>query len=123
MRDGEHNIVFWGLIVALVVTGVFVLYGGDAPVAAPSGRAAFAACLSSKGVTMYGTDTCPACQTQKEMFDADFKNITYINCDINPEICTQNDIKKWPTWMYNGKAIEGVRTFGELAGISGCGAP
>ena len=91
---------------------------------APSGGELFLACLKSKGVTMFGTDTCPSCQKQKELLgEEEFKQVSYVNCDINPEICTQNNIKKWPTWLYNGQALGGVQTSKELAQFSGCDAP
>lgn len=108
---------------AVLITLVLVLWPKDTASRTIAPRAAFAECLATKGVTMYGTDTCPNCQLQKGMFEDDFKRIHYINCDIHQEECTRNGIQGYPTWMYNGQSVEGIQTFRNLSALGGCSAP
>lgn len=111
------------LAAALILTALFVLWPQFTASQQLSTRAQFAECLSSKGVAMYGTDTCPNCQLQKGMFEDDFRRIHYINCDIHQEECTQKGIQGYPTWMYNGQSMMGVQPFQSLSSFSGCAAP
>ena len=47
-----------------------------------------AECLTSKGVTMYGTNRCSHCQNQKELFGYDaFTKINFVDCDKEKNTC------------------------------------
>jgi len=111
------------VLCAIVATLVFVFWPKETASQSLSPRAAFAACLTDKGVTMYGTDTCPNCQTQKGMFQNDFSRIHYVNCDIHQDECQQMGITGTPTWIYNGQRLQGVQTFPNLSKLSSCAAP
>lgn len=119
----DQKIFFLIFAAAAVVTLIFVCWPREVASLQLSPRAVFAECLSSKGVTMYGTDTCPNCQLQKGMFEEDFSRIQSINCDFHQDECTQKGIQGTPTWMYNGLSLRGVQTFQNLAKFSGCKAP
>jgi len=119
----DQRIFFLIFAAAVVATLIFLLWPRSVASHQLSPRAEFAACLSSKGVVVYGTDTCPSCQLQKGMFEDDFSRIHSINCDFHQEECTQNGIQGTPTWMYNGQRLQGVQTFQDLAQFSGCKAP
>lgn len=79
-----------------------------------------AKCLAEKNVKMYGSDTCPACIQQKNLFGEGFKYISYINCQLNSEDCYLNQIQYYPTWDINGTKKIGVTHPTELADIAGC---
>lgn len=119
----DQKMFFIILAAALLITMVFVFWPKGTASQQLSARATFAACLSSKGVIMYGTDTCPSCQEQKGMFEDDFRRTHYINCDIHQDECMKNNIQGYPTWMYNGQSLQGVQTFNNLSRFSGCAAP
>lgn len=73
---------------------------------------------------MYGAFWCPACSKQKELFgDRAFRLIKYIECDprgtgAQPQLCREQQIRAYPTWMIRGKRYEGVRSLAELAELS-----
>lgn len=86
--------------------------------------AEFAQCLSDEGLVMYGTDWCPHCQDQKQMFEDAFEFIEFVNCDFNKTTCQSLGVTGYPTWFYQGeKWADGVQAFGEFAEISGCSLP
>ena len=80
----------------------------------------FARCLSSKGIKMYGTDTCPHCKNQKEFFKGSFDLISYVNCESKPAECQKQEITGYPTWIIDGKKYPGERSLSALAELSGC---
>jgi glutaredoxin len=80
-----------------------------------------ARCLTSKGVTMYGTDWCPHCQAQKRLFGSSFRYVTYVNCDLSAEACAVAGVQGYPTWVFpGGKSLSGEQTLETLASQSGC---
>ena len=92
---------------------------------------AFARCLSSRGVKMYGAWWCPHCQEQKDEFGASFKYAPYVECGVkgdmraaNP-VCKDADIKHFPTWQFPpvGERVEGVISLEELSDRTGCPLP
>src|SRR3989338_7162601 len=80
----------------------------------------FAECLTEKGAVMYGTEWCPHCQTQKEMFGNSFKYINYKDCDYNKVLCNLNNVKGYPTWIYKDKVLNGEQPLELLASVTGC---
>jgi len=119
-QKNDRNMFAALIFAALIMTAVY-FWPKEADQL--SARARFADCLTSKGVTMYGTDTCPNCQIQKGMFEKDFERIHYINCFIHQDECNQKGIQGYPTWMYNGQSLMGVQPFKVLADYSSCEAP
>ena len=79
----------------------------------------FAQCLAEKKLTMYGAYWCPHCQNQKELFGASFQYINYVDCDRNPNACSEAGIKGYPTWVINGQSYPGVQSISKLIQISG----
>jgi len=111
------------ILVALIVT-LFLLLWPRATVSHPASAIdAFAVCLNQKGVTMYGTDTCPNCQNQKKLFGDAFDKINYVNCYFHQKECDDKSITAYPAWIAGGKQAVGVQTFADLASISGCKSP
>ncbi|MBL7160436.1 MAG: hypothetical protein ISS93_01125 [Candidatus Aenigmarchaeota archaeon] len=112
-------VVVVGLGFGLSSTGFFV---SDNPATSNSPSSSLAKCLTANGVEMYGTSTCPACQTQKANFGDSFEYINYIECgpDGNPELCVEKGIEAIPTWIINGQTYVGILSAEKLAELSGC---
>lgn len=88
----------------------------------------FAKCLTQQGATMYGAYWCPYCQSQKSMFGDSFKYINYVECDpsgpnAQPQLCTQNNIRGYPTWIIHGTHYEDVLSLQTLSSLTGCSLP
>lgn len=81
---------------------------------------AFAQCLTEKGIVMYGTDTCPACKSQKALFGSSFQYVNYTNCLDNYDFCVGKGISSIPSWDINGQFSVGVQTIQQLSELSGC---
>lgn len=81
-----------------------------------------AQCLTDRGVVMYGTDWCPHCQEQKQLFGASFKLVMYVNCDANPSACDAAGVEGYPTWVFPiGDSLSGAQPLQTLAARAGCG--
>lgn len=110
----------------LLIVALFLAWnsGWFGPPADDHPYADFAKCLTEADLTMYGTDWCPYCQNQKQMFDDAFEFIDYVNCDFNKNLCQIKGVKGYPTWHFQGQLwAEGVQTFPDFADISGCTLP
>lgn len=105
------------LIAAIMV---FFIYRS---VAGPGKYDSFAQCMTEKGMVMYGTDWCPHCQRQKQLFGKSFQYINFVDCDTSKE-CEDVGIESFPTWVKDGKLYEpGLKPLVELAKLSGCELP
>jgi len=86
----------------------------------------FAKCLSENGVTMYGSNECPFCNRQKELFGSSFEFIDFINCGEEEIKCTDKNVNALPTWLRFTKDGEelgrhvGLLTLKELSYFSSC---
>ena len=81
----------------------------------------FAACLTEKGVKMYGTDWCPACKKQKGLFGSSFSKVDYVNCDFKSVECREAGVEGYPTWkLPNGEKAVGVQAMRILEEKTDC---
>jgi len=80
----------------------------------------FANCLTEKGVKIYGTEWCPHCKNQKEMFGNSFQYVDYIDCDKNKDECNEAGIEGYPTWIINGEKYPGERSLNSLSSLTDC---
>lgn len=100
---------------------VFVCFGGISSVVAFSNVESLAYCLADHKFTMYGAESCSACNAQIEYFGESFKNVPYVDCSQNQVICSSNKITGYPTWVdRNGKKYSGVIPLELLAVLSDC---
>ncbi|MBU0626012.1 hypothetical protein KKG31_05255 [Patescibacteria group bacterium] len=60
----------------------------------------FAQCLTDAGAKMYGTAACSHCLAQKVLFGDSFQYVNYIDCQEDPNACTDANINKVPTWAF-----------------------
>lgn len=77
-------------------------------------------CMQGKTIIFYGTDTCPVCQKQKELFGERFDKIMYVNCHELLEFCNAEKIRKVPTWLINGEHYVGYKSAEELMELIEC---
>lgn len=80
----------------------------------------FAQCLTENNLTMYGTEWCPHCQNQKELFEGSFYLVDYIDCDLNKAECINQGVTGYPAWKYQGEAYSGTRELQFFADLTGC---
>jgi hypothetical protein len=116
--------------IVLVIVAFFVAYflasmTGLFVSTKPGQYDTFAKCLAQKNATMYGAYWCSHCQNQKKMFGSSFQYVNYVECDPNgenarPDLCSQNNIKGYPTWIINGVTHEGELSLEDLSSFTGC---
>ncbi|TSC76828.1 MAG: VKORC1/thioredoxin domain-containing protein [Parcubacteria group bacterium Gr01-1014_31] len=106
----------------LAATAASVVVAGCAQQSAPASEAStLAACLTERGVIMYGADWCSHCQKQKGLFGDAFSAVTYVECPDEPERCVRAGITGYPTWILpGGQKLEGVQQLPALANAAGC---
>ena len=75
--------------------------------------------LTEQGAIMYGTDWCPFCQEQKNIFGNSFRFINYVDCDRSRAACNSAGVQSYPTWVVNGERHTGVQSPERLAALSG----
>lgn len=83
----------------------------------------FAQCLSENGATMYGLETCPHCQDQKDMFGSSFKFVDHVECSRQKSVCSRKGVTSVPLWIINGKRMGGVQSLQKLSEVTGCDLP
>ncbi len=77
--------------------------------------------LARTQARFYGASWCSHCREQKELFGASAHRLPYVECSPSgrgrPEAlaCLAMNIRVYPTWVINGRRIEGVLTLRELA--------
>ena len=112
------------IIIALVFVSLLVLVGcvkTPTDVTTSTNLDAFAQCLTDAGIKMYGTDTCSHCIDQKALFVDSFQYVDYIDCQQDPNACTDANIEKVPTWEFaDGTQEVGEKTIEELAAKTDC---
>lgn len=91
---------------------------------------AFAKCLASKQVKMYGLYWCPHCIEQKEKFGKSFQYVPYVECAIKGQRdvvaeCKAAGAKNFPSWQFEegGPLHEGEFSLEELSDRTGCSLP
>lgn len=86
----------------------------------------FAQCLKDKGAVFYGSEWCSHCNNQKAMFGSAAGFLPYVECSTSngmgeAEICVQNNIEAYPTWVFaDGLRETGEMSFSKLAEKTGC---
>jgi hypothetical protein len=90
---------------------------------------AFAQCLATKQLKMYGLYWCPHCLEQKEMFGQSFHYVPYVECAIKgstelaPE-CKVAGVKLFPSWQFGlDPPKEGILSMETLSNKTGCSLP
>jgi hypothetical protein len=120
----SRKYLVWGVVAVLCVGAYAVIWYHDT-----HHYDAFAKCLASKNVKMYGLYWCPHCIEQKEKFGKSFQYVPYIECAIKgskelaPE-CKAAGTKNFPSWHFEGAPLhEGELSLEDLSGQTGCSLP
>ena len=120
----SRKYLVWGVIVLLCVAAYAGIWYRDT-----HHYDAFARCLASKNVKMYGLYWCPHCIEQKEKFGNSFQYVPYVECAIKgskelaPE-CKAAGTKNYPSWHFEGAPLhEGELSLEDLSGQTGCSLP
>lgn len=123
--NNNRNFFITGLVVLLVIVGVFFLpkdKPSNEPMSLGPEMDRFAQCLTEKGAVEYGAYWCSACEAQKKDFGASFEYINYVECGYDPSACS--DIQYTPTWILSdGERLVGRQPLEVLAEKTGCELP
>ncbi|MGK7907750.1 MAG: vitamin K epoxide reductase family protein [Synechococcus sp.] len=117
-----NRLVVGGLAIALATIALTVGVYASQPEPPSEIAAGLAKHLQHQDIKMYGASWCPHCLEQKMLFGSAFSDIPYVECSPYggrgtpqaPE-CAAEDIKSYPTWIYEGERIYGIQTLDELA--------
>jgi uncharacterized membrane protein/glutaredoxin len=80
--------------------------------------------LSQIDAKFYGASWCPHCAQQKELFGSSVKRIPYVECSPGganapqAQVCRNNGIQSYPTWIIKGQRYTGVQPLDTLAQIT-----
>lgn len=118
-------IVILAVILLVPVIGYFSFTAFVAKPTVPSEYDEFAQCLTEKGAVFYGAYWCHFCEQQKDMFGSSMKFVNYVECDpkgknARPELCVENNIRGYPTWIIDGKSYSGVQSLEKLSELTSC---
>ena len=107
-------------LLILPLIGMSLFLAGCGP-REPSKYDTFATCLAENGAKMYGTEWCPHCKNQKELFGESFDKVDYIDCDLYRTKCKQAGVEGYPTWIFNDDTrVAGTQPLEELAKKANC---
>lgn len=109
----------YGLFILSVILSVILLTACSSN-KSPGLNDGLAQCLTEKKATMYGTEWCPHCKAQKEIFGKSFQYVTYVDCDRFKNECIGAGVEGYPTWKINGTNYAGTQNLYLLAEKSGC---
>jgi hypothetical protein len=120
-RKRERNKKIFNYAIGIVIL-IAVIYAVYVATKKDDGQYdAFAKCLTSKGVVMYGTDWCPHCQAQKRLFGDSFRYVTFINCDVQKAACDAAGVQGYPTWTFpRGEPVSGEQQLSTLSARTDC---
>ena len=121
MKSKIEKIIVSLIVVLVVGVLIFVFFGKKENEYKNVSLDAFAQCVTSKGLVMYGAYWCPHCQNEKKAFGDSFKYITYVECGDNPKLCTDKGVSALPTWILSdGQKLLGEQGIEGLAKVTGC---
>lgn len=105
-------------LITLLTLGVFLTACSKQD---PAVLNSFAACLTEKGVKMYGAYWCGHCKNQKKLFGSSFAKVDYVECTQETQRCEDEGITGYPTWKFaDGSSLNGVQTLASLSQKTGC---
>ncbi len=120
MMGKKNKILLMSVLVVLIIVVSFYSYRTITGNVIKVGEYdEFAKYLTEQGVKMYGTEWCPHCKNQKNLFGSSFQYIDYIDCDKNRNECSITGITGYPTWKINNQNYPGEQSLERLAQLSG----
>ena len=100
------------VIIAVIILAYFILAKKN-----PETPEDVAKCIGEKA-TLYVKLGCPHCEAQEEMFGSNAKYLNIIDCFFEHDKCY--GIEYVPTWIIDGKKIQGVQSIEKLQQLTGC---
>lgn len=113
-----------GLIVVALLHLHFTGILGKPAAAEDRRLRALAQHLVKNNAKFYGAYWCPHCAEQKEMFGASGHRLPYIECSPQGRRgsqaleCRDAGIRVYPTWIINGRRLEGVLSISRLSELT-----
>jgi thiol-disulfide isomerase/thioredoxin len=85
----------------------------------------FNECLAEKGIVIYGSEWCPACQSLVETLGGyDKVKSVYVECNTNPQRCANEAKTEYiPEIQFNGEVYKGQKTIQALSSLTNCPMP
>ena len=74
-------------------------------------------CIGEKA-TLYGIEGCSYCQIQKKEFGSSLKDIKYVDCEKEIELC--KGLKEIPAWRIGDEVYYGMKSIEELRVLTEC---
>ncbi len=119
--NAKNTFILVGILVLVLIAVALIWYFTSGASKPNPALDAFAQCLASKNVTMYGAYWCPHCQNEKKAFGSSFQYVPYVECTQDAAKCTAMNIKGYPTWIFpDGRRLEGELGLYKLSRESGC---
>ncbi len=109
--------IILGVIIILSALLVYIEYKKQA---FPGEYDNFAKCLTENNATMYGTEWCTHCKAQKALFGKSFQHVNYVDCDRAKDICLQNGVTGYPTWIIGNESYPGTQSLKTLSDLTKC---
>ncbi len=90
-----------------------------------SAKEGLARCLVEEGAVLYGTEWCPHCREQKELFEEGWEIMkeNYVECQTENGIdrrCIDAGIITVPTWDFLSQRVFGVIPLEKFKDYTGC---
>ena len=126
-RERRRPLLYPVVAALVLVLGLHLHFSGlFDPAAGPEDPylKALATHLQDSGARFYGAYWCRACQEQKALFTASAKRLPYTECAPSgpngplTAACTVQDIRRYPTWLVEGRRLTGVVDIERLARAS-----
>lgn len=120
MNKNTLSVIIFIAVIILLATGLIYVSRPDSPYKRDT-LDAFAQCLASKKITMYGAEWCSHCKAEKARFGSSFKYVPYVECPENQKLCLDKGVKGYPTWITeSGEKYAGEQGLEKLAEITSC---
>lgn len=103
------------VIVVLIILGIFYLKN----LFKENLDEKTAECIA-KNATLFSQTSCSHCIAQKQIIGEYIKLFRVIECDKEQEPCQEAEITGTPTWIINGKKVEGTQSISKLKELAGC---
>lgn len=107
-RKNKKNVHTFLLLAVSVIVYMFVFKKGLFSPSAPATQSG-----EVKRV-MYGVDSCGWTVKQKKELGDKMKQVEYVNCKENPDLCKEKGVKGYPTWEIDGKMSSGYKPASEI---------
>ncbi len=118
MEENANSRITAFIILLAVAAAAYLLYPREP---AAGEYDSLAKCITAKGISMAGTETCPHCKEQKKTLGTSFEYIDYHNCDVEPNWCNSKKVMYYPSWILaNGKVVSGTQSIEQLKELTGC---